>query len=410
MSIFGTLRVPRNIVFGAGQRRAVAGYGRQLGTKALIVTDERLGDDKEIRHLVDALAAAGVTSSVFAGTLAELPLGCLSAGCDQGRAFGADLVIGFGGGSCLDAAKIISLILAHGSQPKDYYGEFVVPGPILPVIAVPTTAGTGSEVTPVAVVGDPERVVKVGIASPHLIPHTAICDPELTYTCPRGLTAASGADAMTHAIEAFTNLRRDVSGSTVHEHVFLGKNALSDHFALLAISHLSAGLKRACDNGGDVEARERVMLGSLAAGLAFGTAGTAAAHAVQYPVGAMTHTAHGVGVAVLLPYVMAFNRSHCEDLFGEVATAMGVGDDADAALRGVRSMFASIGIPRTIADLGIRADQLDLVAEQALGSVRLIKNNPRPLDAASMKLLVDAAFHGTEPAMTETDTLTQKVG
>ncbi|MFD2239362.1 iron-containing alcohol dehydrogenase [Aureimonas populi] len=404
MPNFGTLRVPRNIVFGAGQRRAVAGYGRELGSRALIVTDERLGADRELRDLVDALAAAGVRSRVFAGTMAELPLDCLGAGCKAGASFGADLVIGFGGGSCLDAGKVIALILAHGGQPKDYYGEFAVPGPILPVIALPTTAGTGSEVTPVAVVGDPERAVKVGIASPHLIPHTAICDPELTYSCPPGLTAASGADAMTHAIEAFTNLRREATGSVVHEHVFVGKNALSDHFALLAISHLAAGLKRACDEGGDIEARERVMLGSLSAGLAFGTAGTAAAHAVQYPVGAMTHTAHGVGVAVMMPYVMAFNRDHCEGALAEIARAMGLASDegtvsgaAVAAVEGVRSLFASIGIPRTIAELGVREDQLALVAEQALGSVRLVKNNPRPLDAASMRLLVDAAFHGGDP-------------
>lgn len=397
MSLFGTLRTPRNIIFGAGQRRAAAGYARDLGTRALIVTDERLGDGTEVRELTDSLTAAGVQSRVFSGTLAELPLQCLDAGCEVGRTFGADLVIGLGGGSCLDAGKIISLILAHGGQPKDYYGEFVVPGPILPVIAVPTTAGTGSEATPVAVVGDPERAVKVGIASPHLIPHTAICDPELTYSCPPGLTAASGADAMTHAIEAFTNLRREPTGSVVHEHVFLGKNALSDHYALMAIAHLSAGLKRAYDDGSDVEARERVMMGSLAAGIAFGTAGTAAAHAIQYPVGAMTHTAHGIGVAVLIPYVMAFNRDHCTDAMAEIGEAMGVGRDAAAAVESVRSLFASISIPRTIADLGVREDQLTLVAEQALGSVRLVKNNPRPLDASSMRLLVDASFHGHEP-------------
>lgn len=410
MSIFGTLRTPRNIIFGAGQRRAIAGYARDLGARALIVTDERLGDGAEVRELADSLTAVGVQSRVFAGTLAELPLECLAAGCDAGRAFGADLVIGLGGGSCLDAGKIISLILAHGGQPNDYYGEFAVPGPILPVIAVPTTAGTGSEATPVAVVGDPERVVKVGIASPYLIPHTAICDPELTYTCPPALTAASGADAMTHAIEAFTNLRREPTGSVVHEHVFLGKNALSDHYALMAITNLSAGLKRAFDDGGDIEARERVMLGSLAAGLAFGTAGTAAAHAIQYPVGAMTHTAHGVGVAVLMPYVMAFNRDHCTEAMAEIGEAMGVGRDAAAAVEGVRTLFASIGIPQTIADLGVREDQLALVAEQALGSVRLVKNNPRPLDALSMRLLVDASFHGHAPAAEIDCSQTRKAG
>ena len=272
---------------------------------------------------------------------------------------------------------------------------------MLPVIAVPTTSGTGSEVTPVVVISDPARSVKVGIASPHLIPHTAICDPELTYTCPPSLTAISGADALTPAIEAFTTARRLYSHNAVQEHVFVGKNALSDHFALLAIGHISASLKLAYDNGTDIVARERLMLGATAAGLAFGTAGTAAAHAIQYPIGALTHTPHGVGVAVMLPYVMAFNRAHAGGPLAEVAEAMGlntqglsVDERAGAAIDAVTKLFASVGIPDTIAGLGVLADQLPFVAEQAMGATRLIKNNPRPLDAKSMSILVQAAFYG----------------
>src|SRR5690606_22115402 len=189
-------------------------------------------------------------------------LECLADAVETGRAFGADLVIGIGGGSCMDAAKVAALLLTHGGKAADYYGEFRIPGPVLPLISVPTTSGTGSEVTPVAVVADPDRALKVGIASPHLISHTAICDPELTYSCPPGLTAVSGADALTHAIEAFTTARRQPSADLVHEHVFLGKNALSDHHALLAIGHIAGNLKRACDNGDDIEARAAVMLGA----------------------------------------------------------------------------------------------------------------------------------------------------
>lgn len=401
MPIFGTLRTPRNIVFGAGQRRAAAGYARQLGSAALIVTDGRLAADPELAALVDGLSQAGLKSAVFDGTIAELPLECLEAGSAAGRRLGADLVIGLGGGSCLDAAKIVALVLAHGGHPRDFYGEFKVPGPTLPVVAIPTTAGTGSEVTPVAVVADPDKAVKVGIASPHLIPHTAICDPELTYSCPPGLTAVSGADALTHAIEAFTNRRREATGTIVHEHVFLGKNALSDHYALMAIRHLSHGLKRAYDAPADTEARERVMLGALAAGLAFGTAGTAAAHAMQYPIGALTHTAHGLGVAVLMPHVMAFNRCACESELAEIAAAMGlppagrsISQRADDAIAAVRALFSSIGIPPSIADLGITAEQLPAIAELAMGSTRLIKNNPRELDLGLMRSLVESAFHG----------------
>lgn len=401
MSLFATLRTPRNLVFGAGQRHALAGYAAALGRRALIVTDERLGADPEFRQLVDGLKAAGLQTRIFDGTIAELPVECIAKAVESGRAADADLVIGIGGGSCLDAAKVAALLLAHGGCVSDYYGEFKVPGPVLPLISMPTTSGTGSEVTPVAVVTDPDRAVKVGIASPHIISHTAICDPELTYSCPPGLTAVSGADALTHAIEAFTTLRRQPTGTIVHEHVFLGKNALSDHYALLAISHIAASLKRAYGNGGDIEARERLMLGATAAGLAFGTAGTAAAHAVQYPIGAMTHTPHGAGVAVMMPYVMEFNRAYCEPELAEIGKAMGleaagrtVSDQAGAAIDAVEQLFASIGIPKTIADLGVRSEQLVQVAEQAMGSARLIKNNPRPIELDTMATLVDAAFTG----------------
>ncbi len=401
MSMFGALRSPRNIVFGAGQRFALAGYTGSLGRRALVVTDERLGADKEFVRLIDSLQEAGVEVRVFDGTVAELPIDCITRAVEAGETFGAEVVIGIGGGSCLDAAKVAALLLTHGGQPSDYYGEFKIPGPVIPLILVPTTSGTGSEVTPVAVVTDPERTVKVGIASPHIIGHTAICDPELTYSCPPGLTAVSGADALTHAIEAFTTLRRAPTPAVVHEHVFLGKNTFSDHYALLAISHISSSLQRAYDDGADHGARERLMLGATAAGLAFGTAGTAAAHAVQYPIGAMTHTPHGAGVAVMMPYVMEFNRGHCEPELAEIGRAMGldmagrsVREQASMTIDAVDNLFRSVGIPRTIAELGVKSTELSLVAEQAMGSTRLIKNNPRPIELDAMAVLVEAAFAG----------------
>jgi alcohol dehydrogenase len=400
-SMFGALRTPRNLVFGAGQRRALAGFAASLGRRALVVTDERLSADPEFRELLALIKQAGIDTKVFDRTIAELPIDCIAKGVEAGRGFDADMVIGIGGGSCLDAAKVSALLLAHGGRAQDYYGEFKVPGPVLPLVLLPTTSGTGSEVTPVAVITDPDRAVKVGIASPHLICHTAICDPELTYSCPPGLTAVSGADALTHAIEAYTTLCRQPTGTIVHEHVFLGKNVLSDAYALMAISNIAGSLKAAFDDGNDIAAREKLMLGATAAGLAFGTAGTAAAHAVQYPVGAMTHTPHGAGVAVMMPYVMEFNRSHCETELAEIGQAMGVDDAgrpiaerAVATIDAVDQLFSSIGIPKTIADLGIVEAQLSQVAEQALGSARLIKNNPRPLDMETMSLLVDAAFTG----------------
>lgn len=398
---FGAARMPRNLVFGAGQRAALPLYVRPLGQRVLIVTDARLAADPALAEIEAGLAAAGCVVSTYSGTVAELPAENIADALAHGKQFGAEVIVGIGGGSCMDAAKVVALLLAHGGKPADYYGELKVPGPVLPLVAVPTTAGTGSEVTPVAVVSDPDRAVKVGIASPHLIPLAAICDPELTWSCPPGLTAVSGADALTHAIEAFTTLRRDISGTTVHEHVFVGKNVISDHFALEAIKLIGSSLKRAYDDGADHDARARLMLGATLAGLAFGTAGTAAAHAVQYPVGALTHTPHGAGVAVMMPYVMAFNRDHAEAEMAEIAHALGADvagldrrHQAQAAIDAVAALFASVGIPRTIRDLGMSPDKLAWTAEAALGASRLIKNNPRPLDLASMTLLVNAAYSG----------------
>lgn len=405
-SIFAASRLPRNLVFGAGQRAALADYVAQLGARALLVTDERLAGDAMFRVMVDQLGRAGIAVDLYAGTVAELPDSCIIDGLDHARRFGADVIIGIGGGSCLDAAKVIALLLSHGGKPSDYYGEFKVPGPILPLVAVPTTSGTGSEVTPVAVISDPDRLVKVGISSPHLIPHTAICDPELTYSCPPGLTAVSGADALTHAIEAFTALRRVVDAQTVHEHVFVGKNAFSDQYALQAIRLISGSLKAAYHNGADLAARERLMMGATLAGLAFGASGTAAAHAVQYPVGALTHTPHGAGVAVMMPYVMEFNRSYAEAEMAEIADAMGVvgtgldrAGKAGAAIDAVADLFAAVGIPRSLRALGMSEDDLAWTAEAALGAARLIKNNPRPVEIATMTQLVNAAFAGDRAAL-----------
>ncbi len=404
--LYGTTRLPRNIVFGAGQRRAAPKFAAELGRRALIVTDPRLHTDTATAELVSGLQQAGVEARVFGDVVAELPVECLRAGVAAGEVFKADVVIGLGGGSCIDAAKIVALILAHGADVADYYGEFKVPGPTVPVIAIPTTSGTGSQGTPVAVVSDADRAVKVGVASPHLIPQVAICDPELTMSCPPSLSAVSGADALTHAIEAFTTKRRVWSGGLVHEHVFLGKNELSDMNALWAIRNIADSLVETVTDGSNREARQKMMFGALLAGMAFGTAGTSAAHAVQYPVGALTKTPHGAGVAVMLPYVMAFNRSTCLSEFNEVARVMGVWSadtpeaaNAEAAIEAVANLFRKIGIPGSLKELGLDEKKIGWVAEQAMQAARLIKNNPRELSIESMTLLVTAAFNGDRSAL-----------
>ncbi len=395
----GFLRSPRAILFGDGQRHALGTVARSLGQRALICTDERLAGDAMFIAMVKDLQACGLETMVYDRTQAELPIAGVFECTDKAKAFAPDVLIGIGGGSCMDMAKLVGILLTHGGDLSDYYGELKVPGPIMPLIAIPTTSGTGSEVTAVAVVADDRRDLKVGVSSPHLIPHTAICDPELTHSCPPMLTACSGADAMTHAIEAFTAIRRDAAPDLATGRVFVGKNTLTDVHALSAISLLAKHLPTAVKNGADKQARAGVMMAALHAGMAFGTAGTAAAHAIQYPVGALTHTPHGIGVAVLMPYVMAFNRPNCGAEFAQIATAMGVkGTDeatlADAAVEAVRKLFSDIGIPATLSDIGLSGKDLDHVAGQSMLAARLVNNNPRMLDEASMARITRAAHEG----------------
>ncbi|WP_271897208.1 iron-containing alcohol dehydrogenase [Candidatus Phyllobacterium onerii] len=401
MTLFAAIRLPKEILFGKGQRHALPIIAARLGRRALICTDERFAGTPVFSDILAALRNASIEIMVHDRVLPDVPRDSVAVCVEEAQSFAPDMVIGIGGGSCLDMAKCAALLLSHGGSLQDYYGEFKVPGSTLPVIAVPTTAGTGSEVTPVAVISDPDRTLKVGISSPYLIAAAAICDPELTMSCPPGLTAIAGADALTHAIEAFTAKRRGADPDLAQNHVFIGKSALTDHFALLAITLLGRSLEAAYRDGSDENARADVMMGALAAGCAFGTAGTAAAHAIQYPAGALTHTAHGLGVATMMPYVMNYNRSVSAAEMAQIGSALGLGPweeaterMAKAAIEEIRRLFAAIGITGTLAELGLSADKIGWTAEQALGIDRLIKNNPRSFDLDAMKRLIQAAYDG----------------
>ena len=401
--LFGAMRLPASVVFGSGQRAAIGMMTAQIGNRALVCTDARMGQDAQFKAIVEDIKANGVEVKVYDRTEADLPMDGIANCVKEYAGYKPDVVLGIGGGSCMDMAKCVAVLLQHGGSLRDYYGENKIPGPVAPVIAVPTTSGTGSEVTPVAVVADTERGTKVGISSPYLIPRVAVCDPELTLTCPPGLTAVSGADALTHAIESFTAARREVTPELAVKNVFVGKNALSDVFGLLALKNIFAALRTAVKDGSNIGAREQMMLASLAAGCAFGAAGTAAAHAIQYPVGNETHTPHGMGVALLMPYVMEFNRPSCVPVFAEIARAIGLsGNDEDLSHRlidEVASLLKDIGIPVTLKDLGLPADKQDWTAESAIGAARLVNNNPRKLDIDALKAITRAAFSGDRAAL-----------
>lgn len=397
----GVLRMPRTVLFGPGQAGALGAAVAGLGHEALLCTDARLANSNELASMLASLETAGVSVTVFAETEPELPVPAIERAIARFRDADIDVVIGVGGGSCLDMAKVVALLRAHGGQLESYYGELRVPGPVTPIVAVPTTAGTGSEVTPVAVVADPARALKVGVSSPHLIPDVAICDPVLTLSCPPALTAATGIDALAHLIEAFTAITRQPTASLAYERVYVGKSVLTDGPAMDGIRRIGRSLLRAYSQPDDEGAREDVMLAALAGGMAFGTAGVAAAHALQYPVGAITHTSHGLGVGVLLPYVMRYNVSARVPEFAAIARAL-LGDEAPsserdaafAAAGAVDHLVAEMQLPRTLADLGLPEGKLREVAELGMRATRLVENNPRALDIDAMHAIATAAWAG----------------
>ncbi|MFJ4175219.1 iron-containing alcohol dehydrogenase [Microbacterium sp. NPDC089696] len=394
----GVLRLPRSIQFGFGSREAILHAAHQLGERAFIVVDPFLAPSAEFQGILRQLDEAGVTTCVHTEVLPELPVTSLQASAEVAAAFAPDVIIGWGGGSALDAAKLVALLVAHGGTLADYYGENAVPGEVLPLIAVPTTAGTGSEVTPVAVVADTERELKVGISSPYLIPHTAIVDPELTLGAPPTVTAYSGIDALVHAIESYT--AADLS--TVFNEsqpVFIGRNALSDPLSLEAVRLIGPHLERAVNTPSDRDARAAMAKGSLLAGLAFGNTGTHLSHAIQYPIGALTHTPHGLGTGLMLPYVMQAISSAVPERLARIGDALGTESTAEAAIERVAQIVHRIGVPASLADIGIKQGDLGRIAELALSSRRLAGISPVPADIDLLTHILTAAHAGDRASL-----------
>lgn len=396
---YGLLRAPAQIVFGEGCSAGLGDLVAHLGSRVLVCTDARMSADPAFGGLVDSLTRAGATVTVYDGVESELPVPSIEGSMVRLRSHAPEVIVGLGGGSSMDFAKALSVLLAHGGSLRDYYGEGRVPGPTVPVVAVPTTAGTGSEVTPVAVVTDPDQVLKVGVSSPYLIPAVAVVDPVLSYGCPPVLTAYTGADALAHCVEAFTAIRRPDTASLATSRVFVGKTVLTDHYALAGIALIARSLRRAASSTPDEASRRDMQLAALYGGLAFGTAGTAGAHAIQYPIGALTHTAHGEGVGLLLPFLMAYNLPERTAELATIAAVFGEAapepeHSAWAAVTAVRQLMLDVGIRPTLAAMGLREDQLDFVASASMRVTRLLENNPRPISEADARAITEAAFLG----------------
>lgn len=404
MSGIGVLRLPREVRFGFGQRNAVAALAATFGSRVAFVADPFLAGTPEFRHIVDAVEAGGARTIVVTDVPAELPVPAVIAAADVVRGFAPDVVVGYGGGSALDAAKVVALLVSHGGPVDAYYGENAVPGPVVPLIAVPTTAGTGSEATPVAVVSDPAREMKVGISSPWLVPAIAIVDPDLTLAAPRGVTVYSGIDAFVHAVESYTAAPLEVGHSAVLP-VFVGRNALTDSVSLEAAALIFRALPRVLDEPGDRAARADMARGSFLAGVAFGAAGTHVSHAIQYPVGALTHTPHGLGTGTLLPYVLQACLDAVPERLARLGDALGLeqaGDEsarAQATVDAIAGLCARIGLPVSLVELGVTDADRDRIVALALQSHRLLAISPVPADEAFVGAIVDAAIAGDRAAL-----------
>jgi alcohol dehydrogenase class IV len=364
--------LPAVLIIGSGASEQVGEESRKLGaTKGLIVTDAVLNKLGLLDNIKRALSQSKIQFTLYSDVFAEPTVGFVEEGIKAYRENGCDFLLAVGGGSAIDTAKAIAIMVTNTGSLEDYQGLNKVPEGGVPLIAVPTTAGTGSEVTQFTIITDTKRNVKMLIGSPFLIPRKAIVDPLLTLSMPRSLTAATGIDALTHAIEAYISMKAQ---------------PMSDIFSLSAIELISGNLRRAWSNGNDIEAREKTMLGALQGGIAFSNSSVALVHGMSRPIGAYFHIPHGVSNAALLGVVTQFSLIGNPARFARIASAMGenVGhrpamEAANLAAKSIKRLIKDIKIP-SLQELGVDKVELDKLAPKmaedtiASGSPA---NNPR---------------------------------
>jgi len=366
------IMLPRKIRFGVDCLDTIGEEAKELAAQhAIIITDPGVYKAGLIYPIKEQLSRIKLSVDVFSEAEPEPTLYRLNAIADDLRRNKYDLVVGVGGGSSIDTAKGLSVLLAHGGTGQDYLGVNRVTKPGIPLFALPTTAGTGSEVTMIAVFGDPDNQVKSAIVSPYLFARLALVDPSLTYGCPRKVTAASGMDALVHAIECYTSVKA---------------NDFSDALALEAMRLIVDNLRTAVNNGSDKEARKYMSEGALIAGIAFGNSSVTAVHALAYPLGMRFHVPHGVANGLLLPYVMECNLSANLPKFAVIAKMLGVEtsgislqEAAGKGVRAVKELTADIGIPTQLRNLGVPSEALEEMAVATMDIDRILVNNPKPL-------------------------------
>ncbi len=373
---------------------------RLKAKRAFVVTDAILVKAGLLAQTAEPLAAAGVSFESFDKVTpepgAELVRECVAAA----RAANPDVIIGLGGGSNMDTAKLVAMILAHDGDPLDYTGDCRVPGPVKPLICIPTTAGTGSEVSAAAVFTDTANHIKVSCLSPFLRPNFAIVDPLFTVSSPPKVTADSGIDALTHAIEGFCAVDNDEFPLPSGEKsVYQGSNPMANGMAREAIRLVGKFLRRAVKDGNDLEARDGMALAATMGGLAFSNSGVALVHAMEYPVGGAVHVSHGAGNGLLLPFVMRFNLPKRVKITAQVGSLLGVPSAMDleqqagATISAIEQLRKDIGIPLRLRDIGVKEEMLPGFATKAFAIKRLMRVNPRmPQNEGEILDIYKAAF------------------
>ncbi|MFN3549342.1 MAG: iron-containing alcohol dehydrogenase [Mesorhizobium sp.] len=382
-----TFNTTPSIVFDNGAARRLGQIaGRRLGRTVLFVTDPGLRRLGLCDPALASLSDAGISVTIFDQVEADPSLATLMKARDAGLSAGATGIVGFGGGSSLDVAKLAALLIGSGEDLDGAWGVGNAQGPRLPLVLVPTTAGTGSEVTPVSIitVGEEE---KRGVSSPVILPDVAVLDAELTLGLPPAITAATGIDAMVHAIEAYASKNAN-------------NNPLSRSLARQALQLLGANIETAVSNGKDIAARGAMLLGSMLAGQAFANSPVAAVHALAYPIGGTFHVPHGLSNALVLPHVLRFNAPYAAHLYAEIAADAfpdlsreeGVQGRCAAFIEALAALSARVGLQQRLRDVGIGEDHLARMASDAMKQQRLLVNNPRPVSEADALSIYRAAW------------------
>ncbi len=368
------------IVAGPDSIEQIADIVKDYGaTRVLIISDKGVARAGLIERPMALLEAAGITVSILDDTPPEPEVEQANAIFTAAKNSGCDMVVGIGGGSAMDVAKLIAVLLNNDVTLRELLNRAPIAKRGLPTLMIPTTAGTGSETTPNSIVLVPEDELKVGIVSPKLMPDCVILDPKMTLGLPPAITASTGMDALCHAIECYTSKKG---------------NPFSEMIALKAISLISRSIRRAFNTGADIDARHDMLLGAMYGGMCIATSSTTAVHALAYPLGGKYRIAHGVSNAILLPFVMRFNAVGNEDKFRDVAVAMGLDvDPADSKaatekfIEAIFELNRDLQIPSDLKRWNITAADLDTLVEGAAKVTRLLDNNPRPMDKNDIRAI-----------------------